>query len=192
MSPRPVLAVCISRGLAPVASVTHQARWAIMFGCILADPITGYPLVEGKNLAVDLAMKQEADLIMMEDDIIAPPRVWQETLTATGVTYASCRGRNGKSNIGEMGGYFFTGNVFTKIPFDVLEMLQKPIFRDVMYNGAGIKVAESNKGKGSDVYFWRQVQNHDIEIIHTGEVTHLRHSLNEVRDNESPCVITEW
>ena len=193
-----VLLCQISRGVAPVKPIIAAVEKAHQFDWVY-HAIIGRPLVEAKNEAVRLALESQAALMLVEDDICASDDVWNSaaTLTDNAVGYGRANVRGGQENVyvSDDGAFRYAGNCFCVIPLDVLQRLPRPAFsaqrwlKDTDELGGAL-----NNGIGSDTVFWYHVRHLDPQpaIIELGTVEHLKHPLNLVRDNLTPCEITTW
>lgn len=194
--------VCqITRGVCPAQAIVDAVEMTFELGeGAEYHLISGLPLVEAKNQAVSKAREIEADLIMIEDDILADRGIWERILTpAHTVRIASTRCRNGILNVkyDARGDVLSAGNVMIAIPLAVLERLPKPVFVANSYglsnDGSLFLRGPNAQGRGSDTHFFYQLAQLDprprVEVV--GEVTHLMHPLNSERwDLQTPCDVT--
>jgi hypothetical protein len=200
-----MITVCqISRGIAPVECMIEASDMAELFGAEYL-PIWGKPLVEAKNKAVEYAMQSQADLLLVEDDILADVWIWEAALSCEDngdILIATTRNRDGTPNTKKSpkGKFLYTGNIFTLIPHDVLCKLDIPIFRAWNFSqsddGEILIMKDENKhGQHSDVYFWYKVMQLDPPpVIRTiGEVSHVKTPYNtgHISHNE-PFVIETY
>ena len=190
----------ITRGVCPARSIAEAKDRAYdlaqLYRCFAGS------LPDVKNEAAEWAFGHEHNLLLIEDDIIAPHGMWYEAvMDATGdILFASARTRDGVLNTvrTEDGRLLYTGNCFMRIPYDVLRRLERPCFRAMNFrilDDRLIPTTPNEHGAHSDLFFWWNVSRLDPRpgIREIGTVTHLRHTLNEVRENYGkPCEITEW
>ena len=195
-----MLVVSLSRGLAPpdasvgvgAAAAVHAERHFV---------VRGFPAVEGKNCAAQLALDCGLNLVLVEDDIVVPPDVWRRVsdniLGPVQVATTRCRDGSLNSRFASDGTVLSSGTPFVTIPCAYLLFLGKPVFRAVdcgiLPSGEVYPRGENPHGHNSDTYFWYRVRRLEprpqIEVI--GEVTHLLHPLNRERhDLEHPCEVT--
>jgi hypothetical protein len=195
-----MLVAQISRGLSPVESILSASAAARARG-LDYQPIIGMKLLDAKNRAVELALASQAGLILVEDDVVADDAIWDAAceLSDGQVGYANVRIAGGHDDVsrGADGAFWYTGNVFTVIPSQILEKLALPVFECWAFkiNHAGTALepdVRRTDGGGSDVWFWHTVRRMDAEIVELGMARHLRHVFNERADHADPCIIGEW
>jgi catechol 2,3-dioxygenase-like lactoylglutathione lyase family enzyme len=198
-----MLVVQISRGLAPVASIVAAVQEAERSGWRY-EAVCGLPLVAAKNAAAELALDRGEDLLLLEDDVQAPPEVWQAVAALEKtevVAYARARVRGGGENVytAPDGTFLYTGNIFCYIPIGILRRLPRPIFAARKWQPTEDYIDTSDRGAqsngiGSDTGFWHAIRHLDPPpvIQELGKVGHLKHALNLQRNNLEPCVIEEW
>ena len=194
--------VCqVSRGLAPVSAIVRTMGFAHA-RCWPYTAITERPLVEAKVLAQEAALDQELGLLLVEDDILSTWGIWSRAagLKSHQVGYAHCRMRNGVKNVvyDRHGNFIYTGNVFTAIPWSVLQALPMPAFAAMKFavnfkEGIMEPRGPRDDGSGSDQHLWWCLSKLvEVQLVELGPVRHLRHELNEKVDRATPSVISEW
>jgi len=191
--------VCqLSRGIGPGIPIVEMQRQAHRYGWAY-EYLTGLPLVEGKNRAVELAITMDHDLLLVEDDIRVPPEFWHVFIEMLfvkpdAIIAAETNTRQGRKNTKRTraGVFLATGNVFTRIPLAIMHRMARPLFRS--WNFAmttdGDELSDrgpSNSGDHSDFYFWYHARHlaPPPEIIMAGEVKHMKHPLNSGETNHS-------
>jgi hypothetical protein len=193
------MVVCqISRGMAPVMSIAEAQGYAMEHGAAYWL-IAGFPAVEAKNIAVIRALSSWADLLLIEDDILAPRPVWSDACAEGSATVrvAPTRCRNGAPNTKYRpdGGVLCSGTAFVVIPYATLLRLPEPYFQAFEFRLIDGKLhpqGPNARGEGSDIWFWYQLGQLTprpiVQVI--GEVTALNHPLNRnPKDLRTPCLI---
>lgn len=187
-----------SRGVAPVQPIVEAMCAAQRYGWAY-EIVCGLPLVEAKNHAALMALQTQRHLVLIEDDILADETLWDACalLGENEVGYARARMRDGQDNVyeDEHGRFQYTGNCLCVIPFPVLARIDRPIFEARKWLSKEDRLAGPQlNGIGSDTTFWYKIRHLDPvpAIVDLGRVTHLRHPLNERRDNLTPTEIKEW
>ena len=148
--------------------------------------ISGKALVDAKNEAVEHALENQEDLLLVEDDVVAPNGMWDRVASTwhnqNTILFAEAVERYGRINVRytKEGELLWTGNVFTRIPYGILTRLEKPIFRawDFILSGDGSQMIDrgpAKHGHHSDAYFWWTVKQLDPkpEIVNIGRVDHM-------------------
>lgn len=194
------LIVMISRGVGPLVPLAEALTVAHHRGAGFAL-VSGYPAVEAKNIAAELADGIGAALLLIEDDVLADADTWAralQPLTAPlPVRFATARCRDGSMNTRwhADGTPLYSGTPFIFVPHPVLARLPKPAF---VANEYGIADGElflrgpSAKGHHSDVHLWHELRRLDPRpvIEQVGHVSCLVHRLNrDTHDLQTPEVV---
>lgn len=199
--------VQISRGVAPAACIVGAVQAAARYGARYFL-VAGLPAADAKNAAVQIACDYRASLVLVEDDMIATPPIWERALLGDPphVMVAGAPCRNGEYNIwtDKRGRIVYAGSVFLRIPRTVIEALShKPLFEPWVFRPEpGLPhpdhvtpVAPCRQGTGSDVYFWWRLRAElpAVEAIHIGDVRHFKHALNSGPHNlAAPIQLEEF
>jgi hypothetical protein len=186
----------ITRGMSPavctahVVDVAHRRRTPYKL-------IVGRPAVDAKLEAVEWSLKNEQDLLLVEDDITADYSIWAKALEPHDeIGIGTALMRSGELNTwfsGERVAY--SGTVFLKIPYDILAALPRPCFqcRRMFFCDSTrnfIDAGERDDGCGSDTFFWSLVWEAQHAVRVFGSVTHHIHEFNNTEPRLSePSVI---
>ena len=187
----------ISRGYGPIEP-GHRARDAATDYGWHFFLISGKKLVVAKNKAAYYSLRNQTDLIMVEDDIEVDETIWKALQVRQDqpntIHIAETATKRGSSNVitSPSGRFLFSGHALIRIPIGILRRMSAPIFRswNFVYSTDKetlIDKGEADHGNHSDAYFWHCATQLDpppeIEVI--GEVKHIRHQHNAGRTNHA-------
>lgn len=200
--PRKIKIFQISRGMAPAASIAHVVDAAHRYR-MGYEQVNGRPAAEAKQIAAKKAFEEGADLILCEDDIIAPESAWgavaNRNVPQDEVSICTALMRNGVLNTWFTGTRVaYSGTVWLYAPWPVLDILSRnsePWFqpRNLLFDdakGAFEDHGHNPDGLHSDVWFYHRCWQCDVRVRVLGSVTHLIHEYNNVRPTlTTPSVI---
>lgn len=186
----------ISRGLAPAICIKQAIEASALYD-IPYLPVYGKELVEAKNIAANIALEHDSDLILVEDDILATSDQWGKICTMRGkVLFGRAITRKGEWNTQKIDGKVIrSGTCFIRIPCNILKSLDKMeklgthIFESYDFkviNGVLEPLRPNDKGRMSDTYFWYHLMKLNPAVEEIGDVVHLETCLNRERDNKRP------
>lgn len=201
---RNLLVTQITRGVCPAICIVSVFRVSQDEGYNYTL-INGLPMIQAKNDAVELALRKERHLLLIEDDVLINDDVWENVRNMEDgmIGYASTKMRGGVSNVVKTnkGDFIYTGNCFLFVASDVLSEMRKQgeIFEALTWGidketGKGEVVGKNDDNLGSDVTFWMKVKELKSKpmICHLGEVDHIRHPMNEIRNYQNPIKLEYW
>jgi len=197
-----VIVCLISRGIAPVESILEMQEYIRLYN-LTFSPVLRRPLVDAKNEAVRYALLRGADLLLIEDDIIADAAIWDRMIIDDDpgkilTVEARCNGGAMNTQRNGSGEFVFTGTCFMRVPCAILGRLPQPVFEARNYhadrNGKLLLGGPNVRHAHSDVYFWYQVAQLDPrpEIGIIGEARHIRHALNMSSSHDAPHKLEFW
>ena len=182
--------VCqITRGMAAAISIADAVRrTATRSGKY--ELISGRPGAEAKNRAVELALGYGENLLLIEDDVLAEPALWDAAfnLDPAAVAFAPAPCRSGEWNTvrnTKTGEVLFSGSVFLVIGLDVLRRMIEiaPLFEAYFFTNCGSSLTRRDPhplGRASDVNFWWRLDQLSPKprVIELPPVIHLSTPLN--------------
>lgn len=177
----PPLLVQITRGLAPAPAIASAVLGAQRHGWGY-ELVAGLPAVDAKNEAVRLAYAAGADLVLVEDDVIAPWAIWPTASDAIYAADAICRGGETNTVRDVAGGVIYTGTCFIRIPRWAMERMgypSQPLFR----SGKFLRTAHDLEpdptrppdGTRSDMHLCWLAARHGVPMRIFGTAAHLLH-----------------
>lgn len=131
--------------------------------------ITGKKIPDAQNEAVDIAIRNQRNLILCEDDFTATAGEWSAMLEAPEVAVCHAYTGDGRNFNARhrRGVLYFTGMVFVKIALSVIQA----------YKGEALFKPYGGESSGSDYHFWTRLREvvPEVDIRECGVVTHYRH-----------------
>lgn len=184
------LIVQISRGMAPAISIAESQRAAREYSANY-QLVWGKPAAEAKTDAIEMAITNAEDLVLVEDDVLATPAIWQAAICGPeSVAYCDAICRDGRTNTGRRadGQFIATGTVLVRLALPVLIRLRKetgalPLeaweFHKDPATGGLVPTARDPLGRGSDIWLWYHITKLGYEPQCLGKVTTILHPFND-------------
>lgn len=185
----PTVVVQISRGMAPAESIAAAVEQAYRRGAQYTL-VSGKPAAEAKTAAIEVALAASADLVLVEDDVLADDGIWEAAIAgsaAVGYCEATCR--DGRSNTYRRptGRFVASGTVLVRLSLSVLIRLRDeanalPLegWEFARHGDDLVPVVRDAFGRGSDMWLWYNVaQKLGYDPVRLGKVTSIMHPYND-------------
>jgi len=181
--------VClISRGLAPVRSVTDLAIGAVRQGWYL-HLIQGRSASDAKNTAIGYAYAHGWSLLLAEDDVCFHEWDWPTEAHRDAVWVGETWCNNGTQRSvwrRQDGSVLYSGTPWVYIPADLVQRIckeaEQPVFQPRVCHTVGGRIMATGSiqanGGGSDVFFCWQLQQLGIPIKVLGQGYHILSDLS--------------
>lgn len=177
-APAPYVAQ-ITRGLAPAIAIVAAVQRAAELSAPY-ELISQLGLCDAKNLAATRALAAGRDLMLLEDDVIAPrwPVHDAENVQVLAVHYPHAEGVNVQRD--SRGRVLCAGTTAMRIPLAVLRKIPPPWFvaRVIRTKNERLELGgPRDDDRGSDVYFCWLCQEHGVRITCSDHAISIKHEL---------------